>query len=302
LVDARFNTGFVFTEDTMRATADHAVYRVEQGTMALAGSTSTPHLENEALTIDANAIDVSLTPLHLTAAGNVRSVMLPPKKGDATATKRPGLLGEAEPVQIVAAKLIYDETAKRADYSGQARLLQGETTIFADSLTLDETRGDVIANGKVVTTLVIAEKDKPAAGKVKPMIGRAGSFTYSDQTRMATYTTTAQLDGDQGNLRAAKIEMKLAKADNTLDGLEATGQVTALVDKRTVTGAHLAYSPGDDKYVVTGAPVRMIDADCQETSGKTLTFWKASDRFIVDGNEEVRTQTKGGGKCPATPQ
>ena len=42
----------------------------------------------------------------------------------------------------------------------------------------------------------------------------------------------------------------------------------------------------------------MIDAECQETSGKTLTFWKASDRVLVDGNNEVRTQTKGGGKCP----
>ena len=86
-----------------------------------------------------------------------------------------------------------------------------------------------------------------------------------------------------------------------LEGLEADGQVTALVDRRTVTGGHLSYSPGDDKYIVTGAPVKMIDADCQETSGKTLTFWKASDRVQVDGNDEVRTQTKGGGKCPATP-
>ena len=87
----------------------------------------------------------------------------------------------------------------------------------------------------------------------------------------------------------------------TLERLEANGAVTALVDKRRVSGAKLSYSPDEDKYVVTGAPVKMIDADCQETSGKTLTFWKASDRVLVDGNNEVRTQTKGGGKCVATP-
>jgi hypothetical protein len=86
-----------------------------------------------------------------------------------------------------------------------------------------------------------------------------------------------------------------------LDKLEATGTVTAAVDKRTVTGTRLTFSPADDSYVVHGAPVKMIDADCQETNGKTLTFWKASDRVVVDGNNEVRTQTKGGGKCPATP-
>jgi hypothetical protein len=98
-----------------------------------------------------------------------------------------------------------------------------------------------------------------------------------------------------------KIEMKLAKDENTLDALDADGVVTALVDKRTITGTHLSYEPADDKYVVVGVPVKMLDADCQETSGKTLTFWKASDRVLVDGNNEVRTQTKGGGKCPATP-
>jgi lipopolysaccharide transport protein LptA len=240
--------------------------------------------------------------MQIAATGQVRSTMLPAKKpaAGATTAKRPGLLGEKEPVQIVAEQLAYDETTRKADYSGQVRLIQGDTTITADTVTLDETKGDLLANGKVVTNLLIAEKDSTA--KSQPTVARAGAFLYSDQTRVATYTTSAQLDGEQGNLRAAKIELQLAKGDNTLEGLEADGQVTALVDRRTVTGAHLIYSPADDKYIVTGAPVKMIDVDCQETSGKTLTFWKASDRVVVDGNNEVRTQTKGGGKCPATPQ
>lgn len=301
MVEARFTSDVVFTEDSTRATADNAVYKVDLGTMALDGTRSTPHIEDEMLTIDASAMEIALDPLKITATGNVRGTMLPLTAGAGDGPRRPGLLGDKEPVQIVAARLVYDEAAKTANYTGQVRLIQGDTTIAADALTLDENKGDVIANGKVVTHLVITEKEAPADARSKPMVGRAGSFTYADRARMAAYAGTAQLDGDQGNLRAARIEMRLARGENTLDGLEADGQVTALVDKRTVTGAHLAYSPADDKYVVTGAPVKMIDADCQEISGKTLTFWKASDRFIVDGNEEVRTQTKGGGKCPATP-
>jgi lipopolysaccharide transport protein LptA len=300
LAEARFNTGFQFTEDTMRATADAALYNVEEGTMALSGTGSTPHVENEGLVIDARAIDVALDPLTVAADGDVRSTMLPARKPAAgAAAKRPGLLGEKEPVQIVAGKLAYDESAKRAEYSGQARLLQGDTTISAESLTLDETKGDLLANGRVMTVLAIAEKEQAAGAKTKPMVGRAASFTYSDQSRMATYATTATLDGDQGNLRAEKIALKLATGENTLDGLDADGQVTALVDRRTVTGTHLTYSPADDRYIVNGAPVKMVDAECQELSGRTLTFWKASDRVLVDGNDEVRTQTKGGGKCTA---
>jgi hypothetical protein len=40
-----------------------------------------------------------------------------------------------------------------------------------------------------------------------------------------------------------------------------------------------------------------LTQECQESTGRTLTFYKASDRIQVDGNEEVRVQTKGG-KCP----
>ena len=39
-----------------------------------------------------------------------------------------------------------------------------------------------------------------------------------------------------------------------------------------------------------------LTQECQESTGRTLTFYKASDRIQVDGNEEVRVQTKGG-KC-----
>ncbi len=303
LAEAHFTGDVDFTDGPTHATSVDALYKVAEGTMTLSGKERRPHIENDALSIDANTIDVTLNPRSLTATGRVSSTMLPSKKpaDNAPAANRPGLLADQETVGIVAEKLTYDETTRKADYTGQARLLQGETNINANTLTIDETKGDLTATGKVVTTLSITEKDQPATSKPKPMVGSAGAFAYSDQTRTATYTTTAQLDGDQGNLRAAKIEMKLAKDENTLDGLEADGQVTALVDKRTVTGAHLSYAPTDDKYIVVGAPVKMIDAECQESSGKTLTFWKASDRVLIDGNDEVRTQSKGGGKCPTAP-
>ena len=69
------------------------------------------------------------------------------------ATKRPALLGDKEPVSILSDALTYDEANKKAEYAGQTRLLQGQTTINADKLTLDETKGDLTATGKVVTNL-----------------------------------------------------------------------------------------------------------------------------------------------------
>ncbi len=303
LLDARFTGNFEFTDGPMRALSNEARYDLIAGTLALSGKEITPEIRDESLTLLAEAIDVTLDPRKMVAKGNVRSTLLPPKKpaGTAPATKRPALLGDKEPVNILSTTMTYDEAKKTAEYVGQTRLFQGATSINADKLSLDEVKGDLTATGKVVTNLEITNKQAEKGTKPKPTIGRAESFTYSDDTRMATYTTNAQFDGDQGHLSAGKLELQLAKAENALDKLEAFGTVIAIVDKRTVTGTRLTHSPAEDKYLVVGAPVKMIDGDCQETNGKTLTFWKASDRVLVDGNNEVRTQTKGGGKCQATP-
>ena len=59
-----------------------------------------------------------------------------------------------------------------------------------------ETSGPIIANGKVITNLMIASHQETPAGKSKPTLARAEQFAYADQTRTATYTTNAQLEGD----------------------------------------------------------------------------------------------------------
>ena len=46
-------------------------------------------------------------------------------------------------------------------------------------------------------------------------------------------------------------------------------------------------------------PVKVIES-CREITGKTLTFYKSTDRILVDGNQEIRTETKSGGACPQT--
>ena len=300
---ADFKTAFHFEDGAMSASSANATYRITEGQLELRGreGNAAPQIKDESLTIDADQIDVTLSPRKMVAAGKVQSVLQPSKNpaGNAPAAKRPGLLQDKDPVNVIADKLTYDEASRKGEYTGQARLFQGETQINGDSITLDETKGDLIVTGKVITTLLIAEKNAKPGEKTAPMVGRAGSFTYTDQTRRAVYKTTATLVGSQSDLRADTIDLFLAPAENTLERLEATTAVTATVDKRVVTGTKLSYLPVEDKYVVLGAPVKMIDADCQETTGKTLTFFKSSDRVVVDGNEEIRTQAKSGGKCPS---
>jgi hypothetical protein len=59
----------------------------------------------------------------------------------------------------------------------------------------------------------------------------------------------------------------------------------------------MTYFAADERYVMTGAPVTIVDECGRETSGGTLTFYKTVDRIVVDGGP-VRSRTKGGGDCP----
>ena len=46
---------------------------------------------------------------------------------------------------------------------------------------------------------------------------------------------------------------------------------------------------------MTGAPVTIVDECAARRPARTLTFFKATDRIIVDGNEEIRTHQAGSG-------
>lgn len=308
LEEARFVGGFRFEEGALRAQSAEAVYGIEAGTLALTGrqGAAMPNLNDASLRIDAETIDLTLSPRRMAASGTVKSTLQPTKGRDAAAgTRRPGLLGDAEPVIIVSDKMTYDEVARRGVYTGQARLLQGDTQIFSDTITLDESKGDLSATGKVRTTLALAQ-EKPDAkpGGSEPTIVVASTFSYADDTRRAVYGTTppdgqARMLGEQGDLRANHIELGLAKGENALDELKANGQVTAIIGVRTAKGAELTYRPIDERYIMVGAPVTYED-ECNSSAGKTLTFYRTSDRVTIDGNQEVRTETRGG-KCPGTP-
>ncbi len=309
LQEARFTGSFRFEEGRLRAESVQAVYQIDAGTLALTGrdGTTMPNLSDATLRIDAESIDLTLSPRKMSARGTVKSTLQPTatKAGQTGRTRRPGLLGDAEPVMIVSDSMTYDEAAQRGVYTGQARLLQGNTQIFSDTITLDESKGDLSAAGKVRTTLALAGgKPDATPGSGDPTIVVASTFSYSDDTRRAVYDTVApdglaRMVGEQGDLRANHIELGLATGENALDQLKATGQVTAIIGVRTAKGAELTYRPSDERYVIVGAPVTYED-ECNSSAGKTLTFYRSSDRVTIDGNEEVRTETRGG-KCPGTP-
>ncbi len=219
---------------------------------------------------------------------------------------------EGQAASVNADRLDYKGGNGRAEYTGSATLVQGDTAIRGDSIVLDQQKGDLVASGSARSTLIL---DK---GRTD---GRANEIRYDEAERTVTYSpgnvppttgqgTTAgqgisvplaQVSGPDGDLRAERIEVVLAREENGVERLEAYTRVTMVLGPRTATGARLTYHAREERYVMSGAGVTPVSIreSCRETTGRTLTFFKSTDRMIVDGNETRRTETN---TKPCTPQ
>ena len=316
--DARFSRNVRFEDGNMFALAASARYDIDKGSLALSGSEPgalVPHVVNEQITVDAKSVDVVLEGPVVKASGSVKSQLQPAKKGQkpgeqANDVKMPSMLKQDQPVFVVADALDYDGAHAKGVYTGSALLFQGDTTIKAPTIVVDDKTGDLIASGGVTSTSILEGTAKaggqPAGGEGGgdrkgervPSTATAGEMTYADADRRLTYTVDVHMTGPDGDMKAAKIELYLKPSGDELERLEAYDALTLREQSRTTTGLRMTYTTADEKYIVSGTPVTIIDQCDRETTGKTLTFVKASDSIVIDGSRQIRTQTKGGGKCP----
>ena len=327
LDDARFGGGTHFVDGTTTASAADARYLVTKGHLELSGKIGPlpPQVQDERITVVATNIDLTFDGPKMLASGDVQSVMKPSKQpGPATpagrtgqagptgqpgptsrtgATQRagapaksakpepktPGMLKDDQPAYVTANALNYDGDADKAIYTGSSRLWQGDTAVSADTITIDEKTGDLFANRNVRSTQVMQQADEQSKDPKKvPTIATAEDMHYEDALHRNTYTINAHMIGQTGDLRASKIELYLAEDGGTLERAEAYDQVNLKTDIRTSTGDRLTYFAADDRYFMRGKPVTVIE-NCKQSTGKTCTFWRTTDRILMDGEDRSRT-------------
>jgi LPS export ABC transporter protein LptC/lipopolysaccharide transport protein LptA len=300
--DATFSGGVRFTDRQMTATAPQARYAVTNGTLDLisAPGAEAPRVVNEQIAVNATAINVTLAGPHLEARGSVKSELTPKKPGanaQGSDSKRPSMLKADQPVIVTADALTYDSAASTAAYVGNAQLIQGDTSIKGSSIFVDDKKGDLTAAGPVTTTTALEQTGKDQKKERVRSVGTAADFKYEEAVRRATYTGEGHLIGPQGDMTAAKIELYLKPSGDELERVEAYDGVTLRDQNRKTTGARMTYFSADERYIVTGTPVTVVDACGRDSTGKTLTLYKSTDRIVIDGNEQFRTQTRGDSNC-----
>ena len=351
---ATFSEGVTVKDGTRNATGATMIYDVAQGTIALGGAADAPgvvQVTDERINLEAKAIEWRLDGTNMVADTGVKSVLKPAPPGTgAQAVKRPSMLTADQAINVTAAKMTYNQASGHAEYTGDAQLWQGATSIRAKTITLDEATGNLTATESVRSVMRIetrhetpppasapvpaaaaATAGKPAnpagapvpmttagkpadkpAGKPNPKIATdsiatANELVYEDAERRAKYSGGVRMVGDQGQLRGDRMELYFDESGHGLARLEAYDAVRFNLKARPGggprwgDGARLTYFADDERYVLVGPKATVVEQmapqQCRETSGRTLTFFNATDSVVVDSDNNSRTMSQTGTTC-----
>jgi lipopolysaccharide export system protein LptA len=70
-----------------------------------------------------------------------------------------------------------------------------------------------------------------------------------------------------------------------VDRIIAENNVVVTQPTRHAAGDKLVYTAADDKFVLTGGPPSIFDAERGKITGDSLTFYRHDDRVLVEGRE-----------------
>jgi lipopolysaccharide export system protein LptA len=287
-----------FKDGSTDARAANATYRLSDEALLLSGG-GPPRVVQERMSVEAVTIDMKLAAEQISAKGAVKSELKPRAENDTSGARLPGLLNDDQPVNVTAETLVYDGSANTATYGGGVRLWQptgDETAIKSQTLTLDEKSGNLTADGQVLTDVTLDQIQEGGKKERVKTTARAERLVYEDASRRAVYTGAAQVAGTQGTLLADRVEVYLLPEGRELERMEADSKVNLATDGRKATGSHVTYLASDQSYKVVGLPAVVRDA-CRQAEGRTVTFFRSTDRMIVDGNEVRRASASGTTGC-----
>ena len=293
---------FAYEEADRRARAAKASMDADQNSIVLDSSArmwdATSSTAGDHIRLDQRTGDFQ-------AEGNVASSRLP----DRDQKKNSEMLSGDDPIQTTARKMDSRNRNRQIHYEGGVSMWQGANRIQADVVDLDRNQDaakrTLIADGHVATSLWDAPKDEGQKKAVTPVLTevRAAHMVYTESNRLTHYTGGVQLNRPGLQVKSQELRAFLAEsgADSRLDKAYADTNVeifsTSKDRSRTATGDHAEYYAGEQKVIVRGPRVRMVEkifANPQPnvTEGREATYFVNDDRLLMTGEPEKPGNTR----------
>jgi lipopolysaccharide export system protein LptA len=299
-IDSIVQQGSVaYSDGERKAWGDRANYTPADQMLVLTGS---PRVVDGGMTTTSRSMRMNRSTGDALADGDVKSTY-----SDLKAQPNGALLAASDPIHVTARTMTAHSGPSVALYSGDARLWQNANVIQAPSIQFDRNQRSVVAQGTptqpVSTVLVQVEK----SGKVTPVKITSDRLTYADNERKAHFEDTVQAKGADLTITSKVMDVFLQASDQAasnqpvtgtgagtgkIDHIVASGQVAIVQPGRRATGDQLVYTTSDDKFVLTGGPPSIFDAERGKITGVSLTLFRHDGRVVVEGNKTSPTVTQ----------
>jgi lipopolysaccharide export system protein LptA len=289
----------VYIDGDRKAWADRARYTPSDQLLALTGS---PRITEAGFSTTATTMTLNRTTGSATAEGSVKSTY-----SDLKPQPNGALLASSAPIHVTSRKMTANRSPSKAIYTGGARLWQNANAVEAPTIEFDRDARSVVAssNGSKVST-VLVESDKN--GKAMPVTITSGRLSYVDSERRVRFEGGVLARGADMTLTSQRMDAFLSpagtgatagtdKADlagvgaGRVEKIVAQGDVAITQNARKATGGQLVYTVAEDKFVLTGGPPSIFDAEHGKITGDSLTFYKRDDRVLVEGSDSSPTST-----------
>jgi len=310
------SAGVAYAGGTQKAWAQRGEYTVADQMLILTGS---PRVIDTGMTTTAQTIRMNRMTGDAIAEGNVKSTY-----SDLKAQPDGGMLASSDPIHVTSRSMTAHRSPAIAVYTGDARLWQNENIVEAPTLQFDRGNRSLVAqgSGSVETGLrpvragqnpaptqaltqpvstVLVQKDKN--GTVTPVRITSARLNYADAERRIFLDGGVTAKGSDATLTGQQMTVFLLPRSQAAAGAGPgmPGQVERIVAEdrvvitqptRHATGERLVYTSADDKFVLTGGPPSIFDAERGKITGDSLTFFRHDDRVLVEGKETSPTVTR----------
>jgi lipopolysaccharide export system protein LptA len=293
-IAALLQTGnFTYNDGQVKAWAGSGRYTPHSQMLLLEGS---PRVTDSGVTTTAQIVRLNRLTGTAYAEGNVKTT-------DISLTPKTGLLFSAKPVHVTAESMTATRSPAMARYSGNVRLWQDANSVEAPSIEFQSDRRTITAERSASQRVSTSLSKTGKQGKIIPVAISADRLTYSLAERTLHFEGTVEAVTGDINMAAAKMDCYLRDRteaiektkDTTSAAVEkivAAGGVVITEPGRRVTGTQLVYTAAEDKFVMTGGPPSIFDAEHGNVTGDSLTLYGHDARVLVEGSKQSPAVTE----------
>ncbi len=287
--------GVAYVDGTRKAWGQRASYTTADQLLVLSGS---PRVAETGMATTAQVIRLNRTTGDAVAEGDVKSTY-----SEMKAQPDGALLASSDPIHVTSRSVIARRSPAAAVYSGNARLWQNANVVQSPSIQFDREQRSLVAQGTAAqpVSTVLVQIDK--SGKATPVTITSPRLAYNDAERKIVLEGGVTAKGTDVTMTARQMNVFLRSRAQSpgasdgatpgqLDRIVAEGNIVITQPSRRATGERLEYVVADDKFVLTGGPPSIFDAEHGKITGDSLTFFRRDDRVLVEGRETSPTTTR----------